>query len=199
MISWRKHSPLFLPRVCSCGDNGEMRLKYSELISHLLVAEQHNELLMKNYESRSTSITPFLEVNEANFHHSRRARGRGPRHGHSNGRGRNFSHDSCLAPNNTLHHQQYKKKDEKHEAVQKKDSENKCYRCGEKRHWSRTCCTPKHLVELYLASLKKAEKNAKANSISEANVELMHLDVVDFFELPERKIDHLIGDGSVII
>ncbi|XP_059302177.1 uncharacterized protein LOC132054133 [Lycium ferocissimum] len=113
----------------------EMRFKkYSELISHLLVAEQHNELLMKNHESRPTGIVPFPEVNEANFHHSKRGRGRGPSCGHGRGRGRNFNHDSRLAPNNTLHHQQCKKKDEKHEVVQKKDSENKCYRCGGKRH-----------------------------------------------------------------
>ncbi|XP_021769517.1 uncharacterized protein LOC110733739 [Chenopodium quinoa] len=33
--------------------------KYSELISCLLVAEQNNELLMKNHESRPTGSTPF--------------------------------------------------------------------------------------------------------------------------------------------
>ncbi|XP_059302155.1 uncharacterized protein LOC132054109 [Lycium ferocissimum] len=177
----------------------EMRFKkYSELNSHLLVAEQHNELLMKNHENRPTSTVSFPEVNEANFHHSRHGKGRGPSRGHGHGRGRNFNHDSRLTPNNTLHHQQCKKKDEKHEVVKKKNSENRRYRCGGKRHWSRTCRTPKHLVELYQASLKKAEKNAEANFISEDNVEPMHLDVTNFFELPEGKVDHLIGDGSLI-
>ncbi|XP_059281225.1 uncharacterized protein LOC132034904 [Lycium ferocissimum] len=113
----------------------EMRLKkYSELISHLLVAEQHNELLMKNHENRSTGIVPFPKVNEANFYHTRRGKGRGPSRGHGHGRGRNFNHDCCLAPNNRLHHQQCKKKDEKHEAVQKKKTPNKCYRCEGKGH-----------------------------------------------------------------
>uniref|UniRef100_A0A9I9EF19 Uncharacterized protein n=1 Tax=Cucumis melo TaxID=3656 RepID=A0A9I9EF19_CUCME len=37
--------------------------KYSELISCLLVAEQNNELLMKNHESRPTGATLFPEVN----------------------------------------------------------------------------------------------------------------------------------------
>ena len=36
--------------------------KYSELISYLLVAEQTNELLMKNHESRPTKATPFPEA-----------------------------------------------------------------------------------------------------------------------------------------
>ena len=41
--------------------------KYSELISHLFVAEQHNDLLMKNHESRPTGSMPFPEVNTQIF------------------------------------------------------------------------------------------------------------------------------------
>ena len=37
--------------------------KYSKLISCLLVAEQNNELLMKNHQSRPIGSEPFLEVN----------------------------------------------------------------------------------------------------------------------------------------
>ena len=37
--------------------------KYSELISCLLVAEQNNELLMKNHEARLSGSAPFPEVN----------------------------------------------------------------------------------------------------------------------------------------
>jgi len=175
--------------------------KYSELISHLLVAEQHNDLLMKNHESRPTGSMPFPEVNTTIFHQSKRGKGCGPSRdrGRDRDRGRNFNHGDRLALNNNLHHQQCKKKDEKHEVVQKKNSDNKCYRCGGKGHWSRTCRTPRHLVELYQASLKEVKNNAEANFISEDNVEPMHLDIADFFENPEGKIDHLIGDGSVIM
>ncbi|XP_019261320.1 PREDICTED: uncharacterized protein LOC109239234 [Nicotiana attenuata] len=42
----------------------ERRFKqYSELISCLLVAEQHNTLLLKNHEARPTGSTPLPEVN----------------------------------------------------------------------------------------------------------------------------------------
>jgi hypothetical protein len=41
--------------------------RYSELISCLLVAEQNNELLMKNHQSRPTSSTPFPEANGNSF------------------------------------------------------------------------------------------------------------------------------------
>lgn len=60
--------------------------KYSELISCLLVAEQNNELFMKNHESRPTSSTPFPEANvishsekeqKTRDHASSRGRGRG--------------------------------------------------------------------------------------------------------------------------
>ena len=87
--------------------------KYSKLISHLLVAEQHNDLLMKNNESQPTGSVPFPEVNTINFHQSRREKGCGP----SRGRGRNFNRGDRLALNNNLQHQQCKKKNEKHDVV----------------------------------------------------------------------------------
>ncbi|KAM2825187.1 hypothetical protein COP1_035010 [Malus domestica] len=36
-----------------------------------------------------------------------------------------------------------------------------CHRCGGNGHWAHTCCTPKHLVELYQASFK--EKGVEIN------------------------------------
>ncbi|XP_059302209.1 uncharacterized protein LOC132054173 [Lycium ferocissimum] len=47
-------------------------------------------------------------------------------------------------------------------------------------------------------SLKKKEKNPEANFISEDQVDITHLDVANFFEHLEGKIDHLIGDGSIV-
>ncbi|KAM1481811.1 hypothetical protein EV1_033663 [Malus domestica] len=37
--------------------------EYNQLISVLLVAEQNNELLMKNHQFRPTGFAPFPEVN----------------------------------------------------------------------------------------------------------------------------------------
>ena len=37
--------------------------KYSQLIVCLLLAEQNNELLLKNHEARPTGSSPFPEVN----------------------------------------------------------------------------------------------------------------------------------------
>ncbi|CAL1401660.1 unnamed protein product [Linum trigynum] len=82
-----------------------------------------------------------------------------------------------------------------------KHVENVCYRCGGKGHWSRTCRTPKHLVNLYQESLKG--KKIETNCIFEEDDsgkdynDATHLDVSDFFAHPEGKIDHLIGDGNV--
>nr|KYP39270.1 hypothetical protein KK1_039448 [Cajanus cajan] len=44
--------------------------------------------------------------------------------------------------------------------------ENKCYHCGAKGHWSRTCRTPKHLVELYEESINK-KKNIETHFAQE--------------------------------
>ena len=77
-----------------------------------------------------------------------------------------------------------------------KNHENKCLRCGMKGHWSRTCCTPKHVVDLYQASIKRNE--VEMNFIdSDGQVDLTHLDVSDFFENPNGEIDHIIGDENV--
>ncbi|XP_039126940.1 uncharacterized protein LOC120263097 [Dioscorea cayenensis subsp. rotundata] len=50
--------------------------KYSDLISCLLVAEQNNELLMKNHKSCSIGSAPFPEVNAITYENSKRGRGR---------------------------------------------------------------------------------------------------------------------------
>ncbi|WJZ90041.1 hypothetical protein VitviT2T_009217 [Vitis vinifera] len=55
--------------------------KYSELISCLLVAEQNNELLMRNHQSRPTGSEPFPEVNAISSQTRGRGRGRGRGHG----------------------------------------------------------------------------------------------------------------------
>ncbi|XP_060212304.1 uncharacterized protein LOC132639942 [Lycium barbarum] len=174
---------------------------YCDLIAHLLVAEQINDLLMKNHENRPTGAAPFPEVNEVYAHYSRRGKGRGPDRGHGrsgdNGQGRNYF-PSVNHSSKKNYYQNGKNKDERHEVPEARGSENKCYCCGGSGHWSRTCRTPKHLFELYQASMKRKEKNPEANFISEDQVDITHLDVADFFEHPEGKIDHLIGDGSIV-
>ncbi|XP_028789929.1 uncharacterized protein LOC114745922 [Neltuma alba] len=127
--------------------------KYSELISCLLVAEQNNELLMRNHESRPTSSTPFQEANVVAIESTRshgRGRGRGRGCGRSCGRDRGHgggrSHQKWA--NNDGHHQKESSGNNNH-------VENLCYCCGG---------TPKHLVDLYQESLKNIRIKIKAKS-----------------------------------
>ncbi|TYH22976.1 hypothetical protein ES288_A04G172700v1, partial [Gossypium darwinii] len=66
-----------------------------------------------------------------------------------------------------------------------------CYRCSGKNHWSRTCCTPKHLVELYQQSLKDKWEKIEINFVCENDeddygiVDTTHLEAVDFFTTPK--------------
>jgi len=62
--------------------------KYSELISCFLVAEQNNELLMKNHETRPSGSNPPSEVNAARYDNQNSGSGRGRECGHGHGRGR---------------------------------------------------------------------------------------------------------------
>ncbi|KAM3264275.1 hypothetical protein P3L10_001269 [Capsicum annuum] len=164
--------------------------KYTELSSHLLVAEQNNNLLIKNHENRPTGSAPFPEVNDVHVHHARHGKDRGPDRGHGRGHGRGRDDQERNPVPGVNHSSNKKRKDEKREAIT-------CFRCGEKGHYSRDFRALKHLVDLYQASLKKKERNFEANFLSENNIDITCLDVVDFYEHPEGMIDHLIGDGSV--
>lgn len=170
--------------------------KYSELISCLLVAEQNNELLMKNHESRPTGSTPFPEANVTSHgkdskdkdHSSSSGRGRGRGQWRGRGRGRGFGGYGRGRGGHfksSHSHQKWERKDEKGKGVS-----NVCYRCGGKGHWSRVCRTPKHLVELYQESLKKGKK-IETNLVLEDGEgdfdsgDATHLEVADFFTSPE--------------
>ncbi|XP_058768042.1 uncharacterized protein LOC131641755 [Vicia villosa] len=155
------------------------------------MAEQNNELLMKNHEARPTGTTPFPEVNVARHDHYRKNRGRG--RAYARGRGRNYAQglgfDRGRNGNhkNTYFHPKWKN-------VEKNEKEG---------HWSRTCRTPKHLVDLYQKSLKNIKERIETHFADEdddpdyGNMDVTHLDIGDFFADPDGKIDHLIGDGSV--
>ncbi|XP_038984374.1 uncharacterized protein LOC120111398 [Phoenix dactylifera] len=190
--------------------------KYSELISCLLVAEQNNELLLKNHQSRPTSSIPFREANgtsfpEANdksFQKNRRyGRGRGRKNYHGGTRSETTKRGNNKrdAPyHQKWNHQKWNNSDKREGSQSKKKFEDVCYRCGMNGHWSRTCRTPKHLADLYQASLKEKEKGIETNFAEPSThfktsdgVDITHLDVSDFFEDPSGRIDHLIGDGSV--
>ncbi|XP_074352797.1 uncharacterized protein LOC141691949 [Apium graveolens] len=165
--------------------------KYSDLISCLLVAEQNNKLLMKNHECRPTGSRPFPEVNAAIYNYGRGQggnRGRGFAHGQGT-RGRGYQ-----IPNYPIF--KYDKSNsnpklEKNINKGKRVVESECYRCRMKGHWSRTCRTPKHLADLYQASLKDKGKNVETNLVFEDKdhadnlLTMTYLDTADFYETPD--------------
>ncbi|XP_027096296.1 uncharacterized protein [Coffea arabica] len=170
--------------------------KYSELIACLLLAEQNNELLLKNHESRPTIASPFPEANGTQFQNSGRGRGRDRRGNRRRSRGRKRDR-SRFVPRENYHHDkqqnisQERENDYDPKEEEKKIYEEKCYRCGMEGHWSRTCRTAEHLVDLYQASLKKKDKDVETNFIDQKNAyddddaDMTHLDIADFFEHPE--------------
>ena len=152
---------------------------------------------MKNHEARPAGVAPFPEVNASQHNHFEKARGRG--RGHAPNPNGKFK--------NPFSHQKWKNNEKEKGGQSSKTNENICYRCGGKGHWSRTCRTPKHLVDLNQQSLKNKEKKVEThyayNDGDDADYDIYGdmdttpLDIGDFFEDPNGKNDHLIGDGTV--
>ncbi|KAK9666121.1 hypothetical protein RND81_14G161900 [Saponaria officinalis] len=150
--------------------------KYSELTSCLLVAEQNNEILLKNHQSRPTGSDPFPEVNAIKYDHKNKgpdhasSRGRGRGRGYRQGRGNNFGNYRGGRGGQfkrSYSHQKWEQNASPHNK-DKKNVDNFCNRCGCKGHWSRTCRTRKHFVDLYQQSLNnKRENKIEANFAAE--------------------------------
>ena len=104
----------------------------------------------------------------------------------------------------SLHHQKWNNTEVKQENGKRlqdkppKNHENNCYKCGMKRHWSCTCRTPKHLVNLYQTSIKVKGKEIEMNFTDDDGLDLSYYDI-DFFGGPNEKIDHLINDEKINI
>ncbi|KAL0003014.1 hypothetical protein SO802_016795 [Lithocarpus litseifolius] len=174
------------------------------------IIEQNIELLLKNHQSRLTGSTPFTEANGTSFdkHRGNYVRGRG--RGRNNQYREDRTHNSSKR-NSTPYHQ----KNQNGKGLQNKPSKSheiKCYRCGMEGHWSRISRTPKHLVDLYQASIKEKGKGIETNFVDHNDpvdpmnsldllngVDMTHLDVSDFFEDVDGNFDNLIGDENVQI
>ncbi|XP_034227504.1 uncharacterized protein LOC117636893 [Prunus dulcis] len=139
--------------------------KYSELVSCLLLAEQNNELLLKNHQSRPTGSAPLPEINaasqEVNATSSRgniHKRGRWGKRGHWQGNRKNRgARSEGLGPRSgpsTNGKNASRNKGKAQMSHVPRNVKSTCHRCGAKGHWVRACRTPKHLADLYQASLK---------------------------------------------
>ncbi|XP_051151855.1 uncharacterized protein LOC127265882 [Andrographis paniculata] len=102
---------------------------YSDLIVCLLLAEQNNQLLLKNHASRLTGSSPFPEANAVQSANLGRGNNKGGRYG----RGQKRDHPQPRQNNDKKPYKPLKWQNDE----QKINYEDKCHRCGTKGHWSR--------------------------------------------------------------
>nr|GEZ49943.1 hypothetical protein [Tanacetum cinerariifolium] len=179
--------------------------RYSELNAYLLVAEQNNELLMKNHESRPTGSLAYPEVNATKNDTKSFMRGQGQRHGKgrgqfgkidSHGHNRSFDENKKNGPHgrgftrgngqrtNNYDARNCKAKNvgkckHKGESGPSQNTDGSCFRCGSSNHWAKSCRTTPHLCELYQASFK--EKEREVNLVDQVDYGNNDLDTSDFF------------------
>nr|GEZ89669.1 hypothetical protein [Tanacetum cinerariifolium] len=175
--------------------------KYCDLISCLLVAEQNNELLTKNHETRAASTAPFPEANVATFNNQNggRSHGRGSDRRRGRGFGRGTYHGVQFK--NTSGHNKWQDKGKmiKNDGGGKAKGaiENGCYRCGSINHWARVYRTPKQLVELYKRSQKNKEKGVEINvayqdeKIDNFDIDSFGIDSLDVDPKDQNDTTHL--------
>ena len=178
------------------------------------MAEKNNELLLHNHQSHPTGFKAFPEANAtfASPHSNRQGQKNGPSKGKGRERGGGRGHDrGDNSRNRNTGPFKYKKSTSNQrklpnpqvttdQNIPQRQQDNACYRCGLTGHWSRTCRTTKHLVDLYQASIKGRGKDIEVNFFDgngDGGIDLPHFDVSDFSEDPNGNISHLIGDGHV--
>ncbi|XP_019228790.1 PREDICTED: uncharacterized protein LOC109209885 [Nicotiana attenuata] len=138
--------------------------KYSELISCLLVSEQHNTLLLKNHEARPAGSAMLPKTNMA-ARRDKSGKRQNNNHGHMNVHG----HGNGKRRYNS-HHRGGHGKRENNMGSQNNPSRGKsgnCHRCGMKGHW------------LYQNSIKRKANNVGASS---ANAPESHITFKNDFE-----------------
>jgi hypothetical protein len=163
--------------------------RYLELISCLLMAEQNNELLMKNHQSHLTGSKPFLEVNETFVQKTRKNQ----RYRYDKNKWKKRRDNP--SKDNPPYHQKWRHNEPKQENNKNLHiPEDKCHMCGMHDHRSRTCRSLKHLTDLYQASPK--QNAVEINFIRKDDFEghNVYLDVFDFFKNPD-KTDSVLSCG----
>ncbi|XP_051142234.1 uncharacterized protein LOC127259133 [Andrographis paniculata] len=173
--------------------------KYSELITCLLLAEQNNELLLKNHESRPTCANPFPEANAIQPENLVRGRGQvryqqiDRNRNQNRGRGRtnayghnNYQNRSRHVPNQHYNDRRPYRPQQRFNTGRKINNGKECTRCGIKGHWAYVCRTTIHLVELYRAS-----KERRGRIAPETN-HAAHDDTFD--DMMNENITHLAAD-----
>ena len=130
---------------------------YSQLIHSLTQAERNDELLMKNHRLLPVGSAPLPEVHNVQNNAQNKRKFGGPPQGNPqnfpNGRRRN---------RNFIKNRRHKaNKRARKNAPPTSQNARLCHKCGCDTHFAATCHTPKHLVDLYLKSVRDAKQKEK--------------------------------------
>ncbi|KAJ1265710.1 hypothetical protein BS78_08G096900 [Paspalum vaginatum] len=149
---------------------------YSRLIHSLSQTERNDELLLKNHHLRPVGSAPLPEVYNVQNHaqNKRKQSGPPPKNAHN-------SCGGCRKNRNFIKNSRHKANKKSHKnAPPTRDNGRFCHKCGSDTHFAATRRIPKHLVDLYLKSVRDAKQRenkyeAQFNQTTEA-VDLPSMD-----------------------
>ncbi|KAJ1293733.1 hypothetical protein BS78_01G091600 [Paspalum vaginatum] len=132
----------------------ERHTVYSQLIHSLTQGERNDELLLKNHHLRPVGSAPLPEVHNVqnNAQNKRKHGGPPPGNPHNSSGGRRKNR-------NFIKNRRHKaNKRARKNAPPTRDNGRLSHKCGCNTHFVATCRTPKHLVDLYLKSIRDAKQ-----------------------------------------
>ena len=159
-------------------------MKCCDFMNVLLAAEAQNELLMKNFHMcpAGTQAHPEAHASFRNNDDKGSFRNKGQKfHGHQEQKGGKFKNRDQKSNGNGKGQKSNGNgkgkslKGSKDEASGGKHSNEGCFHCGSHQHWSRTCTTDPHLIELYQEWKKRQNPEVHFVQASIDAVTVLHL------------------------
>lgn len=151
---------------------------HSKLMSHLLLAEKHQQILLKNAEARPAREIHATISTGAPAVHLSEAPKRSPRGFQRRSNTRQFKPK----------HRDKKLRYDKSKHKNSKHSTSTCHKCGRQGHFAQDCRASAYIVEMYRELQKLRNQHRESHAVSIPESPPYHDDVENFMVLRDQTL-----------